>query len=85
VELFWWASAARSHSHLLLLTDGFCLPPFARLMTNFFLTAHNCCNLSAVCVFTFAAIHSNVKYRKRAFQCLGNMLSNQRNFLETTW
>ena len=44
-----------------------------RFEANFFLTARDCCNLSQVCVFTFSAIHSNVKYWKRAFQCLGNI------------
>lgn len=40
-------------------------------MTNFFLTARDCSHLSGTCVFAFHAIHSNVKYWKRAFQCLG--------------
>jgi hypothetical protein len=52
-------------------------------MTNFFLTARDCCHLSGTCVFTFHAIHSNVKYWKRAFQCLGNIpLFINVNFLE---
>ncbi|CAH6418472.1 Hypothetical protein POVN_LOCUS187 [uncultured virus] len=52
-------------------------------MTNHFLTARDCSHLSGTCVFSFHAIHSNVKYWKRAFQCLGNIpLYINVNFLE---
>lgn len=44
-----------------------------RFQADFFLTARDCCKLSEVCAFTFTTLHTNVKYWKRAFQCLGNI------------